>query len=146
MSWVRVWIHMVFSTKSRYPFLKTTEIRETLFQHIRENAKKKEIYLKSIGGYTDHVHCLISLNKELSISKTAQLIKGESSSWINKEKLIQKHFNWQDDFWAVGVSESHVEAVINYINNQEEHHKLKKFSEEVDKFMKKYGWEIIKGK
>jgi|SRR5690625_78041 len=143
MSWVRVWVHLVFSTKNRYPFLKNSRIRNEVYNHILENAKKKDIFLEAVGGYKEHIHCLVSLNREMSISKTAQLIKGESSYWINKEKLISEHFNWQDDYWAVGVSESHVKRVKSYIANQEQHHKLKTFSEEVNEFMNKYGWKIM---
>ena len=77
------------------------------------------------------------------MSKIAQLIKGESSRWINKNNLVQGKFIWQDDYWAVGVSESHLKSVRNYIRCQEEHHKEKSFSEEVDRFMKKYGWKYL---
>ena len=77
--------------------------------------------------------------REQTVSKISQLIKGESSFWINKNKLISQKFSWQDDFWAVSVSESHVEAVRKYIGNQEEHHRKKTFDEEVDEFMEKYG-------
>lgn len=145
MSWVRVWIHMVFCTKNRYPFLNTFEQRSLVFDHIKENAKMKGIFLQSIGGFKDHVHCLISLNKSMTISTTAQLIKGESSFWINRNKITPHHFHWQDDYWAVGVSEKHASGVVKYIENQEIHHKHKTFAEEIDRFMEKYGWEIIKG-
>ncbi|MEI6436546.1 MAG: transposase [Bacteroidota bacterium] len=64
-----------------------------------------------INGYAGHAHCLISLCKEQSISKVAQLIKGESSLWINTNSLISKLFIWQDVYWAVGVSESHLNKV-----------------------------------
>lgn len=140
MSWVRVWVHMVFCTKYRTPFLKTKELRDVMFQHIRENARKKDIFLEEVNGYSEHAHCLISLNREMSISKTAQLIKGESSYWFNKNKFIKEHFKWQDDFWAVGVSEKHMIRVKRYIQKQEVHHAGKLFSEEIDNFMKKYGW------
>ncbi|MDF1612811.1 IS200/IS605 family transposase [Stygiobacter electus] len=143
MSWVRVWIHLVFSTKNREPYLNSKELREKVFNHIKENAKEKNIWLEDLNGYKEHIHCLISLNKEQSISKIAQLIKGESSFWINKNKLIKGKFFWQDDYWAVSVSESHIESVKNYISEQEEHHRIKSFSEEVDEFMKKYGWNYI---
>jgi REP element-mobilizing transposase RayT len=143
MSWVRVWIHLVFSTKNREPYLNSKELREKVFNHIKENAKEKNIWLEDLNGYKEHIHCLISLNKEQSISKIAQLIKGESSFWINKNKLIKGKFFWQDDYWAVSVSESHIESVKKYISEQEEHHRIKSFSEEVDEFMKKYGWNYI---
>ena len=139
MSWVRVWIHTVFTTKNRQPLI-TKNIRDRLFSHIKENAKKKDIFLEEIGGYHDHVHCLISLNKDLSISKTLQLIKGESSHWVNKNNLLPQKFSWQDDYWAVGVSEAHLQLVKYYLQNQETHHKKKTFQEEIDEFMVKYGW------
>lgn len=143
MSWVRIWIHMVFSTKNGTPYLNSKELREKVFGHISENAKGKEIWLDSINGHKEHIHCLISLGREQSVSKLAQLIKGESSFWINKNDLIRQKFSWQDDFWAVSVSESHVEAVRKYISNQEDHHREKSFSEEVDEFMEKYDWNYI---
>jgi len=146
MSWVRVWIHLVFSTKNKTPFLNSGEIRKKVFEHITENAKEKEIWLDSVGGHKEHIHCLISLGREQTISKISQLIKGESSFWINKNKLTSQKFSWQDDFWAVSVSESHVEAVRKYIGNQDEHHRKKTFSEEVDEFMHKYGWSYVSGK
>ena len=144
MSWVRIWAHLVFSTKNKEPFLQTKELRFKVYQHIKKNALSKGIYLNCIGGYTDHFHCLISLGREQTISKVAQLIKGESSYWINKSGILKSDFKWQDDYWAVGVSESHVNAVRDYIKNQEEHHRVISFTEEVDNFMKKYGWKYIK--
>lgn len=145
MSWVRIWVHMVFATKNRQPLLENKEARDKVFDHIRFNAKEKKIWLESINGHKEHAHCLVSLGKNQAISKVAQLIKGESSIWINKNRFIENHFNWQDDYWAVSVSESHVDSLKNYIANQEVHHKSKTFDEEVHDFMKKYGWQIIKG-
>ncbi|MBZ9729676.1 IS200/IS605 family transposase [Salegentibacter sp. JZCK2] len=142
MSWVRIWIHVVFSTKNRTPFLQTKEIRNKLFQHIRQNAREKGIWLDCINGYKDHAHCLLTLGKDQQLSKVVQLIKGESSYWINKNELISHKFMWQDDYWAVGVSETHLQAVRNYIYNQENHHKSMNFKEEVSEFMRKYDWEF----
>src|SRR3990172_2350618 len=141
MSWVRIWVHLVFSTKNRETFLNSKELRKKVFQHIKQNAKEKDIWLDCVNGYSDHAHCLISLNKEQSISKVAQLIKGESSFWINQNNLIEGKFIWQDDYWAVSVSESHLEQTRQYIFNQEEHHSKITFKEEVDEFMKKFGWQ-----
>jgi len=68
-------------------------------------------------------------------TKTLQLIKGESSFWINKNKLTQSKFEWQDEYFAVAVSESMLEKVRNYIKNQEDHHKKKTFNHEfIQKF------------
>ena len=144
MSWVRVWIHLVFSTKNRGPFL-SQKIRKKVFKHIKENANAKGIWLDSVNGYSDHAHCLISLGKEQTISKVAQLIKGESSFWINQNSITQDKFIWQDDYWAASLSESHLKQTRNYIFAQEEHHQKKTFEEEIDIFMIKHGFQLIKG-
>lgn len=144
MSWVRVYIHMVFSTKNRIPFLNSHDLRKNVFQHIKQNAAEKDIWLDCANGWQDHAHCLISLGKEQTISKVAQLIKGESSFWINQNYLTENKFVWQDDFWAVGVSESHVQAVRQYIHNQEKHHSKRFFADEINEFMEKYGWSFIR--
>ncbi len=73
------------------------------------------------------------------------LIKGESSFWINKNQLTKERFEWQDEYFAVSVSESKIDAVRNYIKNQEEHHNKKSFQEEYDAFILRYGFEKIKG-
>jgi putative transposase len=137
MSWVRVYIHVVFTTKNKEPFLDTVKKRIKVFKHIKENALEKGIWLDSVGGYDDHAHCLISLKGNVSISDTVRLIKGESSNWINKNIAINGRFEWQDDYWAVGVSEKHVPIVRNYIFNQEDHHKNNTFQEEIETIFKK---------
>ncbi len=137
MSWVNIWIHLVFSTKNREPLL-NKNIREKVFQHIKQNAKEKGIHIDSVKGFSDHCHCLLSLENEQTISKVAQMIKGESSFWINKEKLIDGEFKWQNDYFAVSVSQSHLPVLRKYIWNQEEHHRKTSFTEEMDNFLKKY--------
>lgn len=142
MSWIRIWVHFVFATKNREAYLHP-EIRKQVFQHIKQNAEEKAIWLDSVNGFSDHVHCLLSLNKNQRISDVVQLIKGESSFWINKNKLTKNKFSWQDDYWAVSVSESHLQATRNYIFKQEEHHQKKSFTEEIEEFMNKYGWQYV---
>ena len=96
MRWISIWVHLVFSTKNREPYLYNNEIRKKVFQHIRDNANGKNIWIDTINGYQEHVHCLISFNKEQSISQIAQLIKGESSNWINKNKITKTRLQKQD--------------------------------------------------
>ena len=144
MPFIKIWIHLVWATKKREPLL-TKDIRQLVFKHIRENAVIKNIHVDFVNGHVDHVHCLISLHPEQTISKVVQLIKGESSYWINKNNLCKEHFEWQDEYFAVSVSESSVNKVREYIKNQEEHHSKKTFQEEYDEFMHKYGFVLIKG-
>ncbi len=140
MPFVKVMIHAVWGTKSREHLL-TKDVRPMVLKHILENAIKKEIHIDSLNGYTDHLHCLFGLNTDMTISKTMQLIKGESSFWINKENLTKTKFEWADEYFAVSVSESIVPKVRAYIENQEHHHAKKTFMEEYEEFMRTYKFE-----
>jgi len=140
MSYIKIWIHLVWATKDRQPYL-VENIRQLTFQHIAENAKAKGIHLDHINGYLEHVHCLISLNADQNIATVAQLLKGESSYWVNKNKLSAEKFGWQDEYFAASVSHSQIDVVRRYIRNQEEHHKKKSFQKEFNEFIEKYGFE-----
>ncbi len=118
----------------------TKNVKLQMIEHIKENAIEKDIYIDSIEGGKEHLHVLISLGAKQTVSEIAQLLKGESSFWLNSENLIKRKFGWQDEYFAVSVSESVILKVRKYIRNQEEHHKRKPFSEEYDEFMKKYGF------
>lgn len=140
MSYIKVWLHFVWSTKNRKPLL-TADIRQKVFRHILENAKEKGIFIDFINGYVEHVHCLVSLGSDQTIEKIMQLIKGESSFWINKNGLCREKFAWQDDYFVVSVSENVVDNVRSYIRNQEIHHQTKSFDQEFEGFLKKAGFQ-----
>ena len=141
MSYVRVMIHSVWGTKNKMPFL-TSEVRAKVILHIKENAYKKQIYIDTINGHTEHIHCLFGLNADMSISKTLNLIKGESSHWINKNEIIKPKFEWADEYYAVSVSESVLFKVRSYIQDQEEHHRKVSFAQECEAFLSRYALEI----
>lgn len=145
MPFVKVYIHFVWSTKNRYPFLNSKELRLKVWNHIRENAKEKGIFVDFVNGYSDHCHCLISMDVDQTMQKVMQLIKGESSFWINRNELTTEKFEWQDEYFAVSVSESVIDKVRNYIKHQEEHHSRKTFQEEYNEFMEKYGFQKFEG-
>ena len=141
MPFAKVYIHFVWSTKNRVPYLNSPELRIAMWKHIRENAKKKEIYIDFINGHKEHCHCLVSLGDDQTMRKIMQLIKGESSYWINKQNILKEKFEWQDEYFAVSVSESLVDKVRNYIKNQESHHAHKTWEEEYNEFIEKYGFQ-----
>jgi REP element-mobilizing transposase RayT len=118
--------------------LDTKELRQKVWHHIKENAKEKGIHVDYVNGYADHCHCLVSLGADQTIQKTVQMIKGESSFWINKNGFCLNKFDWQDEYFAVSVSESLIEKVRNYIKKQEEHHAIHPFEKEYCEFFEKY--------
>ena len=143
MPFAKVYIHFVWTTKNRKQFLHSKELRETMWKHIRENAKKKGIFVDSVNGYSEHCHFMISMGTDQTIKGVMQLIKGESSFWFNKQKLIEPKFEWQNDYFAVSVSDSMITKVRAYIKNQESHHCKKLFKDEFDEFIDKYGFQKI---
>ncbi len=136
MAFIKIMIHCVWSTKNREPSLADKKIRYQLFKHILSNAREKDIFVDQIGGEKEHVHCLISLGCGQNISKIVQMIKGESSHWLNKH--FRRKVVWQDDYFAVSVSESQLSRVRTYIQNQEEHHSRKNYDEEYQEFLNRY--------
>jgi REP element-mobilizing transposase RayT len=139
MPYVNVWVHVVWSTKDRQPLM-GPEARKKIFEHIRENARRKGIHLDMIGGHTDHVHCLISLGPGQTIGECVQLMKGESSAWINKTGVSKFNFRWQREYFAVSIGRDQIEQVRRYILRQEEHHKKVKFSDEFNAFLVRAGF------
>lgn len=140
MAYVRIWIHAGWGTKKRFPYL-AGDIKKQVIDHIRENAKKKEIFIDSINGYTEHLHCLMALNADMSIAKAMQLLKGESAFWINKSQITKEKFEWAVEYYTASMSDSARDKVRAYINNQEAHHGKSSFQEEYEQFIKEYNFE-----
>jgi len=137
MPYLTVWIHYVWSTKNWKPWL-IKAVRTPLYAHMRQNALAKGIRLDSMNGTADHLHSLVSLRADQSIAKIAQLIKGESSFWLNEQKLIPGHFQWQEEYYAASVSERLLDQIRRYIARQEQHHRVKTSTEEWRELMKQW--------
>jgi putative transposase len=144
MSYVKNWLHCVWGTKDKVPFL-NKEIKQGILDQIKANAKKKDIYIDIINGHSQHVHCLISLSPDQTLSNVMQLIKGESSFWINKERLTKYKFEWAVEYFAASASDSHVPLIREYIKNQEEHHRKMTWEEEYNKFLSDHGFKKLQG-
>lgn len=142
MSHTRILLHVIWATKHRNPSI-SKELKPILLNHIKDNSVKKGIFIEAMNCVEDHIHLLISLSADQAISKVVMLIKGESSFWVNRQKLTAIKFEWQDDYFAVSVSESIAEKVKNYIANQEEHHKKMNFIEEYNQFINAYKFEAV---
>jgi len=140
MPYLNIYLHVIWSTKNRAKLI-TKELKPLLIEHIKSNAILKGIFIDSINCVMDHMHLIISLGSDQTVGKVVQLIKGESSFWINKNKLVKGKFEWQDDYIAVSISKSILDNVRKYVDNQVEHHRIKSYTEEVEEFRKKYCFE-----
>ncbi len=139
MPHLEVWVHLVWSTKCREPVLGEMTIRK-ICSHISEQAFSKGIRLDAINGYRDHIHALVQLRGTQSVSFIAQVLKGESSHWVNRQEWWHGDFDWQDEYAAFSVSRYEVCAVRNYIAHQSEHHRVKTFEEEYNALMSQLHW------
>lgn len=139
MPYTRMLVHAVWATKDR-KILLNKQSKDQLCAHIREYARTKNIHLINVNGYQNHLHCFISMSSDQNILTLMNLIKGESSFWANRHLTLPEKFGWQDEYFAVSVSQSHFEVVNRYIDNQEAHHQRKAFQDEYDEFMKKYNF------
>lgn len=136
----QIYIHIVIVVKKRDNLI-PKENREELFEYmagIIRNKGQKSIIVNGVGN---HVHIFIGLKPDMKISDLARDIKNNSTNFINKMKWINRKFSWQAGYGAFSYGESQVEAVFNYIKNQEIHHKKKTFREEYLEFLKKFNVE-----
>jgi putative transposase len=145
MPYTKVLIHFIWSTKNRQHLI-SKELKPLLLEHIKENSIKKEIFILALNCISDHIHLLVSLGTEQTIAKTAMLIKGESSFWVNKQNLLDTKFGWQDEYIALSVSYSAIDIVKEYILNQEVHHRKKTFTEEYNEFLMAHNFETVLAK
>ncbi|MCU0455497.1 MAG: transposase [Bacteroidales bacterium] len=130
MSFISIWVHSVWTTKNSIPFLKEG-IFEHVRQHILDNAAVKGIFIDRLNGDLKHLHALISLGGSQDISNVMRLIKGESSFWINKNRMTALRFEWQDDFWSVSIGKNDLHRIRKYIDGQKEHHRKVTLEEEL---------------
>lgn len=127
----RLWTHVVFSTKMRDQLiLPGPEI--DIHQHIMEQLLRHECHPIVVNGMSDHLHLLFAANYKKSLMEIMRDVKGETSFWANKTRLMPFKLEWQDSFYAISVSEKDVPQVKNYILNQKERHQSINFEREME--------------
>ncbi len=137
-SLVKVLVHVVFSTKKRAPFIEPA-LRTDLYPYMGGIVRHQRATLLTLGGMPDHVHALIRLRADLSLSDTIRALKAVSSKWVHEKPNPIPEFAWQEGYFAASVSASREAAVRSYILNQEAHHRQTSFEEELVDLLKKHG-------
>ena len=134
-TYTQIHLQFVFAVKYRNGLIHAS-FKEELYKYISGIIKENNHKLLAINGMPDHLHIFIGMRPSQSISDLLQDIKGSSSKWINEKKFLKVKFEWQEGYGAFSYSKSHVNNVISYIQNQENHHKKETFREEYLKFLK----------
>lgn len=125
----KIYIHLVFSVKGRQNLIQK-RWKEELHKYICGIVKGKEQKVYAIGGISDHVHILVSIKPNITISDLVRDIKPNSSKWINEKGFVKGKFQWQEGFGAFSYAQSQLDTLIAYINNQEQHHQQISFKTE----------------
>jgi len=136
-TYTQIHIQIIFAVKYRNAMI-DPRWKEELYKYIAGIIKKQGHKLLIINGVADHIHILIGYRPHQSLSDLLQDIKGASSKWINENKFTKTKFSWQEGYGAFSYSHSHLQRVINYINNQEKHHTKVKFVDEYKSFLKAF--------
>jgi putative transposase len=140
-SFISVHVHCVWSTKNRDPSL-NSKLRERLWPYLGGFARENRMKALAIGGAADHVHIVLSLPATLSVAKTVQLLKGNSSKWIHETFPGMRSFEWQEGYGAFSIGVSAIDATKAYIRNQAEHHHRRTFREEFERILRKDGFDF----
>jgi REP element-mobilizing transposase RayT len=132
-----IYMHVVFSTKNRVPLLKNNNIRQELYAYIAKIIVEHDSCPMEIGGYEDHIHIFLNLSKNVCLKDMVSFIKKNTSKWIKTKGEDFSNFYWQVGYGAFSVGEAQKGKTIDYIRNQEGHHKKISFQEELIMFLKK---------
>ncbi len=134
-----VYIHLVFSTKDRHPFLRDLALRSEMHAYLGGVSKKLKCPPVIIGGTEDHVHLLVHLGRETPQSELVKEVKRVSSLWVKQRDPALNGFSWQGGYGIFSVSSSNLDSVRDYIANQEEHHRKMPFVDEFRALLQKHG-------
>lgn len=134
----QVYVHCVFAVKYRKAVLDPAwdeRLRLYITAIIQNNGHK----MIAINNMPDHLHLFFNLKPAQSISEIMRLVKGDSSEWINKQKLTPTKFRWQEGYGVFSYSRSQIRSVANYVDRQQEHHRNRSFLNEYRELLNKFG-------
>jgi len=138
-SLAQIYLHIVFSTKDRRPFLLDPGLREEVHKFLGGTCKQFDSPVLRVGGVEDHVHVFCRMGRTISVANLVKELKRESSKWIKTKDTAFRDFHWQNGYGAFSISPGHTPALVQYINDQDEHHRQESFQDEFRRLLKKYG-------
>ena len=141
MSYTQLYYHIVFGSKSSEPVI-TKKYKEDLYAYIWGIIKNEGCTLLRIGGIENHIHLLTSNPPTISVSDFVRIVKCNSSKWLQEEPENRKKFpffhGWAEGYCALSYSHRDRMMILNYIKNQEEHHKRESWRDEFIRLLKEY--------
>ena len=136
-TYTQIYLQFVFAVKDRNSLIQP-EWKDELFKYITGIIQTNKHKLIAINGISDHIHVFIGYKPHQLIPELLQDVKGNSSKWINERQFVTGKFQWQEGYGAFSYSHSQIDAVVKYIQNQDEHHRKKSFQEEYSDFLNRF--------
>ncbi|MBO0950302.1 IS200/IS605 family transposase [Fibrella forsythiae] len=133
----QLYLHVVFAVKHRHGLIRSAW-KEDLYRYMTGIVRHQGHKLIAINGMPDHVHAFIGVNPKQAIAELVQYFKMDSSKWINEKRLTPSRFEWQTGYGAFSYSHSQIGTVVNYIENQEQHHQKQSVHDEYIAFLQKF--------
>ena len=137
----RILIHIIFSTKDRFPFLTDRELRKRMHAYLARVFYEHESPAIEVGGTVDHVHIACLLSRNYAICDIIRKAKANSTSWVKSESVGCSIFSWQGGYGVFSIDPLEIDSVKKHIQGQEEHHRKLTFQEEYLEILRKYGME-----
>ena len=122
--------HIVFCTRNREMPI-TNEFRRDLYMVVFKIIKDMKCHLVRMGGVPNHVHMLVDIHPDVALARLMQSVKSNASAFLKKDGRFNMYNGWAKEYFAVSVSPTDKDSVINYINNQQEHHGIQNFDDEL---------------
>ncbi len=138
-SLAQIYLHIVYSTKNRRPFLQDKALRDELHKYLGGTCNNLDCPVLRVGGVADHVHILCRFGRTITVADLLKELKRDSSQWVKTKGPDLPDFYWQNGYGAFSVSPGHVEPLREYIAHQEEHHRAETFQDEFRRLLTKYG-------
>jgi REP element-mobilizing transposase RayT len=136
-TYTKIYLQFVFAVQDRMSLIRP-KWKDELYKYITGIVQNNKHKLIAINGHFNHIHVLVGYKPHQLIPNLLQDIKSGSSKWINKQQFVRGKFQWQEGYGAFSYSHSQIDAVVKYIQNQEEHHRKKSFRDEYLDFLKQF--------
>jgi REP element-mobilizing transposase RayT len=136
-TYTQIYVQVIFAVESRQALIRP-ENKEELHKYITGIVRNKGQKLLSINGRPDHLHILLGIEPDLALSDLVREVKKSSTAFINKNRWVKGRFNWQEGFGGFSYSKSGLDAVIRYIQNQDQHHAKRSFKDEYMHLLRKF--------
>ena len=136
----KIILHNVFSTKHRAPLIPYS-LKDELYAYLTIASQSLGSYVHKIGGTSDHIHICCTLPRTVTVSTLLENFKSSSSRWMKTKGKHLSNFAWQNGYASFSVNPYHFDGLLQYIENQEQHHRKACYKEEVVGLLKRHSVE-----